>query len=65
MKEKYKVSDTYEFEKETLGYVNTMKEVRLLAKARMIDTDGECVIELRELNPVSGKYKFVEYIEEV
>ena len=47
MKRKYKVYDLYDY-KETLGYVDNMREVRRLAAQQYDDTDGECCIYYAE-----------------
>lgn len=57
---KYKVYDLYE-SKETLGYADTMDEVKLMARDQA--TDGECLVVCAELNPDTGKYRFSEYKE--
>ena len=54
---KYKVYDLYVY-KEVLGYVDTMQEVKRLARERMVDTEGECSIYYVELNKDTQKYKF-------
>lgn len=54
---KFKVYDLYDG-KETLGYVDSMAEIRALARQRVNDTDGECAIFYAELNPETNKYKF-------
>lgn len=57
---KYKVYDIYEG-KDTLGYADTLTEVKKLAREQSRDTDGECYIVYAELNPETGKYKFSQY----
>lgn len=54
---KFKVYDLYDG-KETLGYVDTLKEIKALAKERYEETDGECAIFYAELNKETNKYKF-------
>lgn len=61
---KYKVVDTYEgFD--LIGYANTLKEVKQLAKQQYEDCDGECSICYYPLNEKTQKYdrskiKFLE-----
>lgn len=57
MPKKYKVYDLYEY-KETIGYADTMPEVKAIARERDNDTDGECAIYYAELNEDAGKYMF-------
>lgn len=59
---KYKVYDIYEG-KETLGYADTMGEVKLMARDQAEATDGECCVVYAELNPDTGRYRFSEYKE--
>lgn len=59
---KYKVYDLYE-SKETLGYADTMDEVKLMARDQAEATDGECYVVYAELNPNTGRYRFSEYKE--
>lgn len=54
---KFKVYDLYDG-KEVLGYVDTLKEVKALARERYEDTDGECEIYYAQLNPETNKYGF-------
>lgn len=56
---KYKVYDLYEF-KECIGYADTMKEVKKLAREQYNATDGECAIYYAELNKDTNKYNFTE-----
>lgn len=56
---KYKVYDLYEF-KECIGYANTIKEVKKIAREQYSATDGECQIWYAELNKQTQKYKFSE-----
>lgn len=60
MKPLYKVYDIYEYQREVLGYCNTIAEVKEIVRKRMDDTDGECECVYAELNPETGKYKFSE-----
>jgi len=60
--EKYKVIDIYDG-RDTLGYTSNMNTVKKLARERIADTDGECAIEIRELNPKTNKYKFMKMLE--
>ena len=60
MKPLYKVYDIYEYQREVLGYGNTLAEVKEIVRKRMDDTDGECTCIYVELNPETGKYKFSE-----
>lgn len=53
---KYKVKDIYDGSIETLGYCETMGEVRKLAKERDKDTDGEFDVWYLTLNEKTGKY---------
>lgn len=59
---KYKVYDIYEG-KETLGYADTMDEVKLMARDQAEATDDECCVVYAELNPDTGRYRFSEYKE--
>lgn len=59
---KYKVYDIYEG-KDTVGYADTIEEVKKLARRWYDDVDGECCIVYAELNKESGKYKFSNYKE--
>ena len=59
---KYKVYDIYEG-KDTVGYADTIEEVKKLARRWHDDVDGECCIVYAELNKESGKYKFSNYKE--
>lgn len=54
---KFKVYDMYEG-KMTIGYVDTLSEVKKLAREYYEETDGECSIWYAELNPETLKYKF-------
>lgn len=54
---KFKVYDLYDG-KEFIGYADTMKEVRSLAREQYESTDGECSIFYAELNPETNKYRF-------
>ena len=56
---KYKVYDLCEW-KEVIGFADTLREVRQIARERYNDTDGECAIYYAELNPETLKYKFTE-----
>ena len=56
---KYKVYDLYEG-KECIGYADTLKEVKKLAREQYNETDGECSIYYVELNQKTNKYKFSE-----
>lgn len=58
---KFKVVDIKEG-RDTLGYCDTMLEVKKLTKERIEDTDGECLIELRELNIETNKYRFLKIL---
>lgn len=60
----FKVVDVYGG-RETLDYVGTIAEVKQLARQRILDTDGECLIEVRKLNEETGKYKFLKILETV
>lgn len=59
---KYKVYDIYEG-KDTVGYADTIEEVKKLAKSWYRDTDGECYIVYAKLNLKTGKYTFSNYKE--
>lgn len=59
---KYKVYDIYEGN-DTVGYADTIEEVKKLARRWYDDVDGECCIVYVELNKESGKYKFSNYKE--
>ena len=54
---KYKVYDLYDG-KLVLGYADTMKEVKKLAREQCRECDGECLIYYAELNEETNKYKF-------
>ena len=56
---KYKVYDLYEG-KDTIGYADTMGEVKKIVRRRIDDTDGECECVYAEINPITSKYKFSE-----
>lgn len=59
--EKYKLKDTYDFEEHVLiGYFKTMREVKQACKNWEMETDNECCFQLRELNPITNKYRIVE-----
>ena len=57
---KFKVYDLYDG-KETLGYADSMQEVREIGRKRFDDTDGECLLCYAELNPETNKYKFSSF----
>lgn len=52
---KYKVKDIYEGSIETLGYCETMRGVKKLAKERDKDTDGEFDVWYLTLNEKTGE----------
>lgn len=56
---KYKVFDIYDGieQRETLGYADNIKEIKQLAKERINDTDGECLIAYITLDITTSKYK--------
>lgn len=54
---KYRVYDLYDC-KEVIGHVDTMQEVKRLARQRLVDTEGECSIYYVELNKDTQKYMF-------
>lgn len=54
---KYKVYDLYDG-KDCIGYADTLKEVKKLAREQYNDTDGECAIYYAELNQDTNKYNF-------
>ena len=56
---KYKVYDLYEG-KMSLGYADTMSEVRNIVREQAEETDNECYCVYAELNPETNKYKFSE-----
>ena len=56
---KYKVYDLYEG-RTTLGYADTMAEVRQIARKQAEDTDDECFCVYAELNPRTNKYNIFE-----
>ena len=56
---KFKVYDLYEG-KDTIGYADTMADVKKIARQRADDTDGECSVFYAELDPETQKYKFGE-----
>jgi len=58
---KFKVVDIKEG-RDTLGYCDNMVQVNKLVKERIEDTDGECLIELRELNTETHKYRFLKIL---
>lgn len=53
---RYKVFDVYNFNDYCIGYADTLKEVKKLARAEYDETDGECLIYYVELDPVIQKY---------
>lgn len=53
---KYKVYDLYDGKK-CIGYADTIKEVKKLAKEYYEETDGKCQIYYAELNRETNKYK--------
>ena len=59
---KYRVYDIYEG-KDTIGYADTLTEVKRIAREQIEDTDGECMVVYAELNPETGKYRFSAYKE--
>ena len=59
---KYKIYDLYEG-KETIGYADTIEEMKKLSREWHKDTDGECIIVYAELNEETLKYRFSEYKE--
>lgn len=58
---KYKIVDLYDG-KETLGYADTIVEIKKIAKKQYIETDGECLICYYPLNDKTEKYMFKERI---
>lgn len=63
-KYKYKAVDIYDVEgREVIGYADNLNTVKKLARERITDTDGECLIEVRILNPETQKYKFFKILE--
>lgn len=54
---KYKVVDLMEH-KETIGYANTIDEIKKIAKGRYEDTDGYCSVFYYPLNKETNKYDF-------
>ena len=62
--EKYKVVDIYE-DRQIIGYTNNLNTAKKMARDRITDTDGECLIEIRELNTETNKYKFMKILETV
>jgi len=58
---KFKVIDILEG-RDTLGYCNNMVQVNKLVVERIEDTDGECLIELRELNTETHKYRYLKIL---
>lgn len=59
---KIKIYDLYEG-KETVGYCDTLKEAKKIARQWEEDTDGECIIVYAKLNNETEKYRFSEYKE--
>jgi len=58
---KFKVVDLYDG-KETLGYADSLNEIKKIARKRLIETDGECQVFYYPLNDETGKYKFSERV---
>ena len=56
---KYKVYDLYEG-KECIGYADTLREVKKIARTQYTETDGECAIYYTELNRDTGEYDFAK-----
>lgn len=56
-KRKYKVVDLFE-EKETVGYADTITEIKKLAKYWIENVTEEAAIFYYPLNKVTGKYIF-------
>lgn len=56
---KYKVLDIYDGIdlRETLGYADNIREIKKLAKERIKDTDGECLVAYLELDTTKNKYR--------
>lgn len=54
---RFKVFDVYDFNVHCIGYADTLREVKRLARKEYEETDGECAIYYLELDPVSKKYK--------
>ena len=56
MKPKYLVIDNYDLDFYELGRVNTLTEVRKIARDYAKDTDGECYVLYLTLNETSNRY---------
>jgi len=56
---KFKIYDLYEG-KETIGYADTISEMKKIGKEYYNDTDGECALVYAKLDENIQKYKFSE-----
>lgn len=56
---RYKVYDLYDGD-DFLGYADTIREIKKLAREEYEETDGECVIGYAELDPNTNNYKISE-----
>lgn len=54
---RFKVFAVYDFNEYCIGYADTLREVKKLAREEYDETDGECLIYYLEFDPVSKKYK--------
>ena len=46
--------------KETIGYANTIDEIKKIAKGRYEDTDGYCSVFYYPLNKETNKYDLIK-----
>lgn len=53
---KFKVYDLYEGV-DCIGYADTLKEVKRIAKQQYNDTDGECSLWYAEIDPVTERFE--------
>lgn len=53
---KYQLLDTYE-DFCVVGYYDTPAQMKAAAEKRVEDTDGECLLERRRLNPKTNRYE--------
>lgn len=53
---KYQLLDTYEGFC-VVGYYDNTADMKIAAEKRVADTDGECLLERRRLNPKTNRYE--------
>ena len=59
MMKRFKVYDLFEG-KECIGYADTLREVKKIARIQYDETDGECAIYYAELDRDMDKYDFAK-----